>query len=111
MTTGPPDRSLGVYGISVAAQLSGVEAPTLRFYESRGLLEPARTAGGTRRYSADDIARLRRITDLLEDGLNLAGIRMVLDLQDANTQLRRDNDLLESRNAALEPPDGSTDTA
>jgi DNA-binding transcriptional MerR regulator len=53
----------------------------LRLYEARGLLEPERTDGGTRRYSADDLDRLRRIADLLEAGLNLAGIGMVLDLE------------------------------
>ena len=52
----------------------------LRLYEARGLLEPERTEGGTRRYSANDLDRLRRISDLLEAGLNLAGIAMVLDL-------------------------------
>ena len=83
-----PDDDRGVYGISVAAELAGTGVQNLRRYEARGLLEPARTEGGTRRYSADDVDRLRRIGDLLDDGLNLAGIRMVLDLQDENGQLR-----------------------
>ena len=88
--TGPlrPDDARGVYGISVAAELSGMGAQTLRLYEARGLLEPDRTEGGTRRYSANDLDRLRRIGDLLDAGLNLAGIRMVLDLQDENAELR-----------------------
>jgi DNA-binding transcriptional MerR regulator len=60
----------------------------LRLYEARGLLEPERTDGGTRRYSSDDLDRLRRIGELLDAGLNLAGIAMVMDLQDENTQLR-----------------------
>jgi MerR family transcriptional regulator/heat shock protein HspR len=60
----------------------------LRLYERRGLLEPARTDGGTRRYSSDDIDRLRKITDLLAAGLNLAGIARVLDLEADNAQLR-----------------------
>lgn len=77
-----PDR--GVYGISVAAELVGMGVQRLRLYETRGLLEPDRTAGGTRRYSQDDLDRLRRIDALLEAGLNLAGIAMVLDLQDEN---------------------------
>jgi len=77
-----------VYGISVAAELVGMGVQTLRLYEARGLLEPERTAGGTRRYSADDLGRLRRIGDLLDAGLNLAGIGMVLDLEAENTQLR-----------------------
>jgi DNA-binding transcriptional MerR regulator len=64
----------------------------LRAYEARGLLEPERTEGGTRRYSANDLDRLRRIGDLLEAGLNLAGIAMVLDLQDQNNQLREEKE-------------------
>jgi DNA-binding transcriptional MerR regulator len=77
-----------VYGISVAAELVGMGVQNLRLYEARGLLEPQRTAGGTRRYSGDDLDRLRRIGDLLEAGLNLAGIGMVLDLEAQNSQLR-----------------------
>ena len=69
-----PDAARGVYGISVAAELVGTGVQNLRAYEARGLLEPERTEGGTRRYSANDLDRLRRIGDLLEAGLNLAGI-------------------------------------
>ena len=87
-----PDRSRGVYGISVAAELAGTGAQNLRAYEARGLLEPERTSGGTRRYSPDDLDRLRRIGDLLEAGLNLAGIAMVMDLQDANAELRAERE-------------------
>ncbi len=83
-----PDPGRGVYGISVAADLVGMGAQTLRLYETRGLLEPDRTPGGTRRYSADDLDRLRRIGELLTAGLNLAGIAMVLDLEEENTHLR-----------------------
>ncbi|HET7386212.1 MAG TPA: MerR family transcriptional regulator [Nocardioidaceae bacterium] len=83
----PVEPDKGVYGISVAAELTGMDPQRLRLYESRGLLEPDRTAGGTRRYSAEDLDRLRRIGALLGDGLNLAGIAMVLDLQDQNTRL------------------------
>ena len=83
-----PDRERGVYGIAVAAELVGMGVQTLRLYEARGLLEPERTAGGTRRYSAADLDRLRRIGDLLAAGLNLAGIGMVLDLEAQNSQLR-----------------------
>lgn len=82
-----PDDARGVYSISVAAELVGVGVQTLRLYESRGLLTPDRTAGGTRRYSTDDLHRLQRIGDLLDAGLNLAGILMVLDLQDRNAHL------------------------
>ncbi|WP_324114571.1 MerR family transcriptional regulator [Microbacterium sp.] len=83
------DSGLGVYGISVAAELVGMGVQNLRAYEARGLLIPARTDGGTRRYSADDLDRLRRIRGLLADGLNLAGIAMVMHLQDENGRLRR----------------------
>ena len=82
------DPALGVLGISVAAELVGSGPQNLRLYESRGLLTPGRTPAGTRRYSEDDLDRLRRIGELLEAGLNLAGIAMVLDLQDDNTRLR-----------------------
>ena len=85
-----PDRSRGVYGISVAADLTGLGIQNLRLYEARGLLRPARTDGGTRRYSPDDLDRLHRIGQLLEAGLNLAGISMVLDLEAQNQQLRDD---------------------
>lgn len=87
-----PDRDRGVYGISVAAELVGTGMQNLRAYEARGLLEPERTKGGTRRYSANDLDRLRRIGDLLDAGLNLAGIAMVMDLQDQNTQLRAEKE-------------------
>ena len=83
-----PGRERGVYGITVAAELVGTGVQNLRSYEAHGLLEPERTAGGTRRYSADDLDRLRRIGDLLAAGLNLAGISMVLDLETQNDQLR-----------------------
>ena len=70
-----------VYVISVAAELAGVHPQTLRIYERKGLLEPARTQGGSRRYSQDDIEHLRRIQSLTEEGLNLAGVKRVLDLE------------------------------
>lgn len=94
MATYQPDEARGVYGISVAAELVGVGVQALRLYEARGLLMPARTAGGTRRYSDRDLERLRRIAVLLDAGLNLAGIAMVLELQDENARLRA---LLRSR--------------
>ncbi len=92
MAASQPDQARGVYGISVAADLVGTGVQNLRAYEARGLLEPDRTEGGTRRYSANDLDRLRRISDLLQAGLNLAGIAMVMDLQDENTQLRADKE-------------------
>ncbi len=82
-------RERGVYGISVAAELVGTGVQNLRVYESRGLVEPARTAGGTRRYSENDVARLRRITELLGEGLNLAGVALVLELERDVARLRR----------------------
>jgi DNA-binding transcriptional MerR regulator len=87
-----PTDERGVYGISVAAELTGMGVQNLRAYEARGLLEPERTEGGTRRYSANDLARLRRISELLDAGLNLAGIAMVMNLQDENTELRAEKD-------------------
>jgi MerR family transcriptional regulator, heat shock protein HspR len=96
------DRSgRGVYGISVAAELSGIGEQSLRLYEQRRLITPARTAGGTRRYSDDDLVRLQRITELLAEGVNVAGIGQILDLQDRNTQLESDNTALKSDNTAL----------
>lgn len=82
------DSSDGVYAISVAAELSGLGLSSLRLYERRGLLTPSRTEGGTRRYSEDDMQRLRRIGELVEAGLNIEGIRMVLQLEDENARLR-----------------------
>jgi DNA-binding transcriptional MerR regulator len=83
-----PDLDRGVYGISVAADLVDMGVQTLRLYEARGLLEPDRTEGGTRRYSANDLDRLRRIGELVDAGLNLAGVAMVLDLEVENADLR-----------------------
>ena len=77
----PGDADRGVYVISVAAELAGVHPQTLRIYERRGLLDPARTGGGSRRYSDADIEQLRRIQELTSEGLNLAGVQMVLELE------------------------------
>jgi MerR family transcriptional regulator/heat shock protein HspR len=77
-----PDRQLrAVYVISVAAELAGVHPQTLRIYERKGLLDPARTQGGSRRYSEQDIEQLRRISELSSEGMNLAGIKRVLELE------------------------------
>ena len=86
-----PSADHGVYGISIAAELSGVAVQSLRLYERHGLLSPARSDGGTRRYSADDLARLRRISELVDAGVNLAGIARILDLEDDNAQLQAAN--------------------
>jgi MerR family transcriptional regulator, heat shock protein HspR len=75
------DRARAVYVISVAAELAGLHPQTLRIYERKGLVDPARTGGGSRRYSDEDIAQLRRIQELTSEGLNLAGVQKVLELE------------------------------
>ena len=82
-------ESRGVYVISVAAELAGVHPQTLRIYERKGLVDPARTGGGSRRYSERDIARLRRIQDLTTAGLNLAGVKAVMELEEELNRLRQ----------------------
>jgi MerR family transcriptional regulator/heat shock protein HspR len=77
-----------VYVISVAAELAGVHPQTLRVYERRGLVDPSRTGGGNRRYSQRDIEQLRRIQDLTAAGLNLEGVRRVLELEADVARLR-----------------------
>ncbi|ART72860.1 MerR family DNA-binding transcriptional regulator [Mycobacterium dioxanotrophicus] len=86
---GAPAPDHGVYGISVAAELSGVPTQSLRLWERHGLLYPSRTEGGTRRYSADDLARVRRIAALVAAGVNIAGVARILDLEDDNSELRQ----------------------
>jgi len=84
-----PEFHQAVYVISVAAELAGVHPQTLRIYERKGLLDPGRTQGGSRRYSEADIALLRRIQSLTTDGLNLAGVKRVLELEAEVERLRR----------------------
>ncbi|NUS45029.1 MAG: MerR family transcriptional regulator [Mycobacteriaceae bacterium] len=96
-----PDAGRAVYAISVAAELAGIGVQTLRLYEQHGLLTPARSAGGTRRYSADDLARLQRIIALSGQGINLAGIARILELEDVNTTLVAANAALRTTNTAL----------
>ena len=89
---GHPPRQGAVralYAISVAARLTGTGQQNIRLYETRGLLTPVRTAGGTRQYSDADIAVLLHIGELLEQGLNLAGVAKVLELEAANAKLYR----------------------
>lgn len=81
-----------VYVISVAAELAGVHPQTLRIYERRGLVDPARTSGGSRRYSDDDIRLLLRIQELTNEGLNLAGVQRVLALEEEIAELRDELD-------------------
>lgn len=82
-----PPSDQAVYGISVASELTGCTPETLRLYERRKLLAPARTDGGTRRYTNDDINRIRRIAELSASGINLTGIAHILSLESANLEL------------------------
>jgi MerR family transcriptional regulator/heat shock protein HspR len=77
-----PERTRAVYVISVAAELAGMHPQTLRIYERKGLVAPARTGGNSRRYSQDDIDMLRRIQELTSEGLNLAGVQRVMELEE-----------------------------
>jgi MerR family transcriptional regulator, heat shock protein HspR len=91
-------EDLAVYIISVAAELAGVHPQTLRIYERKGLLRPKRTSGNTRRYSERDIRRLREIHDLTQDrGINLAGVKMIIEMQAELEALRRRTEELEQR--------------
>src|SRR3954447_22635644 len=92
------DGTTGVYGITTAAQLAGMSVQALRLYERKGLLEPTRTSGGIRRYSDTDIARLRRISVLIAEGINLTGIARVLGLEADNADLHAHNTTLRNRN-------------
>lgn len=92
------NRTQAVYVISVAAELAGMHPQTLRIYERRGLVQPARTQGGNRRYSDADIETLQRISELAEQGMNLEGIRRVMQLEHENARLR--DELLQAREAA-----------
>ena len=98
---GPPAPHRGVYGISVAAELSGISEQTLRLYERHGLLMPERSAGGTRCYSADYLTRLARIKELVAAGVNIAGIQRILSLEDRNNALDELNVALQGDNDTL----------
>jgi DNA-binding transcriptional MerR regulator len=87
----------GVFAISVAAGMVSMQVQNLRVYERRGLVDPDRTEKGTRLYSLADVERLHRIRDLLADGLNLAGIGRVLELEDEVTRLRAEVARLRAR--------------
>lgn len=100
-------RHRAVYVISVAAELAGMHPQTLRIYERKGLVDPARTGGGSRRYSDADIEQLRRISELTSGGLNLEGVRRVLELEARVAELTGEVDRLRSElrrsSAALVP--------
>jgi MerR family transcriptional regulator/heat shock protein HspR len=81
-------RTRAVYVISVAAELAGVHPQTLRVYERKGLLDPIRTQGGSRRFSESDLARLRHIQALTTAGLNLEGVKRVMELETEVARLR-----------------------
>lgn len=91
-----------VFVISVAAELAGMHPQTLRIYERKGLIDPSRTPGGTRRYSQDDIERLQLIQDLTGQGLNLEGVRQVLELQEENRRLKKKVAILRDELEVLE---------
>ena len=102
------DVDRGLFSISVAAELAGLHPQTLRIYEREGLLDPARSAGGTRRYSRRDIERLAQICALTADGLNLAGIRRVLELQEETRQLQAELARLRALAGDLAAPPSGT---
>jgi MerR family transcriptional regulator/heat shock protein HspR len=96
------ETARAVFVISVAAELSGMHPQTLRIYERKGLIDPFRTPGGTRRYSQEDIERLQLIQDLTSQGLNLEGVKRVLALQEENRRLKKKVDRLSDRIDDLE---------
>ena len=111
MTTPWAHPGRGLFSISVAAELTGLHPHTLRLYDQEGLLSPARSPGGARRYSTDDIDRLHQIMALTSDGLNLAGVRRVLELQEEARRLQAEIDQLKAAarkgsSPRARPPDG-----
>jgi MerR family transcriptional regulator/heat shock protein HspR len=104
MPWGEPGR--GLFAISVAAELTGLHPQTLRLYDQEGLVSPWRSAGGTRRYSTDDIDRLHQVMALTSDGINLAGVRRILELQEETRLLQAEVDRLTT--AARDRPDRRT---
>jgi MerR family transcriptional regulator, heat shock protein HspR len=91
-----PDSRHGVFAISVAAELAGLHPQTLRIYEREGLVEPSRSTGGTRRYSGEDVERLRLIAALTTAGLNLAGVKRVIALEAELAEMRATIDHLDT---------------
>ena len=101
----------GLFSISVAAELAGLHPQTLRIYEREGLIDPARSPGGTRRYSTDDLSRLHEITALMSSGLNLAGVRKVLELQEETRRLHAEMERLKGAARRQRPRGGSSPPA
>lgn len=98
-----PNRDAAVYVMSVAADLAGLHPQTLRLYERRGLVEPARTDGGNRRYSDADLDQLRRIAELTDAGVNIEGVRRILELEAKVDELGRALDLARRAAEAVSP--------
>jgi MerR family transcriptional regulator, heat shock protein HspR len=96
------DSTRAVFVISVAAELSGMHPQTLRIYERKGLIDPFRTPGGTRRYSQEDIERLQLIQEMTAEGMNLEGVRRVLALQEENRRLKKKLDRLRDKIEEME---------
>jgi MerR family transcriptional regulator/heat shock protein HspR len=96
------DSQRAVFVISVAAELAGMHPQTLRIYERKGLIDPFRTPGGTRRYSQEDIERLQLIQDMTAEGMNLEGVRRVLALQEENRRLKKKLDRLRDKIEEIE---------
>jgi MerR family transcriptional regulator, heat shock protein HspR len=96
------DSTRAVFVISVAAELAGMHPQTLRIYERKGLIDPFRTPGGTRRYSQEDIERLQLIQEMTAEGMNLEGVRRVLALQEENRRLKRKLDRLRDKIEEME---------
>jgi MerR family transcriptional regulator/heat shock protein HspR len=96
------DSRRAVFVISVAAELAGMHPQTLRIYERKGLIDPFRTPGGTRRYSQEDIERLQLIQEMTAEGMNLEGVRRVLALQEENRRMKRKLDRLRDKLEAIE---------
>ena len=92
-----PDSDHGVFAISVAAELAGLHPQTLRVYEREGLIDPDRTGGGTRRYSLADVERLRQITTLTDAGINLAGVKRILEMAEETRLLQQEVARLQAR--------------
>jgi MerR family transcriptional regulator/heat shock protein HspR len=96
------DSTRAVFVISVAAELAGMHPQTLRIYERKGLIDPFRTPGGTRRYSQEDIERLQLIQEMTAEGMNLEGVRRVIALQEENRRLKRKLDRLRDKIEEME---------
>ncbi len=98
-------KATAVYVISIAAELCGMHPQTLRIYERKGLVTPARTSGGSRRYSDEDVLLLQRISELTSEGMNLVGVKRILDLEQRVAELEREIEALRSAH------DGDVDEA